>query len=416
LGDISQAQEQMKVNQELGTRALEQVLRDQSVLAKQLEATGQVVAKLTLDQMGDDDSETMSIHTRPQHQKKPVPQQPKPPPAAGGSYYGHIPRNNHHHTEGDSHSGYKHVVPKLSFPEFHGRDPKAWRHRCEDFFQIYNVPYQLWVTSATMHMKDNAGRWAEVQRLKGALSSWEEFMAAVEAKFGAYDYPHALNELLELRQTGSVEEYVSAYESLQFVIEMHNTGYDNMFFITQFTRGLKPEIAVVVQSQLPQTMETAVRIAKVQEQLLDKGKLRYTKQQYPPKTYPNSVPKLDSKVQATAPTQLSKERQKRDFCRANNLCFYCSEPFDSTHLAKCAKRPRSHMNAIVVNDLDVNLTDEVLQQLDIEDALDSEFCKLSLNAIAGTDKGALLVQLFCRHVESHRLLCPPSKSRWLMVN
>jgi hypothetical protein len=65
LGDISQAQEQMKVNQELGTRALEQVLRDQSVLAKQLEATGQAVAKLTLDQMGDDDSETMSIHTRP---------------------------------------------------------------------------------------------------------------------------------------------------------------------------------------------------------------------------------------------------------------------------------------------------------------------------------------------------------------
>jgi hypothetical protein len=55
----------MKVNQELGTRALEQVLRDQSVLAKQLEATGQAVAKLTLDQMGDDDSETMSIHTRP---------------------------------------------------------------------------------------------------------------------------------------------------------------------------------------------------------------------------------------------------------------------------------------------------------------------------------------------------------------
>jgi hypothetical protein len=45
------------------------------------------------------------------------------------------------------------------------------------------------------------------------------------------------------------------------------------------------------------------------------------------------------------------------------------------------------MNAIVVNDLDVNLTDEVLQQLDIEDALDSEFCNLSLNAIAGTDKG-----------------------------
>jgi hypothetical protein len=51
-----------------------------------------------------------------------------------------------------------------------------------------------------------------------------------------------------------------------------------MFFITQFTRGLKPEIAAMVKSQLPQSMETAVRIAKVQEQLADNGKGKYQKQ------------------------------------------------------------------------------------------------------------------------------------------
>jgi hypothetical protein len=51
------------------------------------------------------------------------------------------------------------------------------------------------------------------------------------------------------------------------------------------------------------------------------------------------------------------------------------------------KRPKAHVNALVVNDLDVQLTDEVLHQLDLEDALDAEFCKLSLNAISETDKG-----------------------------
>jgi hypothetical protein len=45
------------------------------------------------------------------------------------------------------------------------------------------------------------------------------------------------------------------------------------------------------------------------------------------------------------------------------------------------------VNALVVKDLEVQLTDEVLHQLDVEDALDAEFCKLSLNAISGTDKG-----------------------------
>jgi hypothetical protein len=60
-----------------------------------------------------------------------------------------------------------------------------------------------------------------------------------------------------------VEAYASTFEALHFLIEMQNSGYDKMFFITQFTRGLKSDITVVVQFQLPQTMETPVRIAKV---------------------------------------------------------------------------------------------------------------------------------------------------------
>lgn len=83
-----------------------------------------------------------------------------------------------------------------------------------------------------MHMEESASRWVEVQRLKGELNTWDRFMAAVENKFGTYDYVHALSKLLELKQVGSVDEYVSQYESLQFRIEMHNTRYDNMFFIT----------------------------------------------------------------------------------------------------------------------------------------------------------------------------------------
>lgn len=66
--------------------------------------------------------------------------------------------------------GYRHTTPKLNFPEFNGRDPRIWRRQCEDYFLFYNVPEHLWVTSATMHMRDNAGRWMEVQRLKGGFS------------------------------------------------------------------------------------------------------------------------------------------------------------------------------------------------------------------------------------------------------
>jgi hypothetical protein len=45
------------------------------------------------------------------------------------------------------------------------------------------------------------------------------------------------------------------------------------------------------------------------------------------------------------------------------------------------------VNAIVVIDLGVELTDDTLNQLAIEDALSKEMGQLSLNAIAGTETG-----------------------------
>jgi len=48
------------------------------------------------------------------------------------------------------------------------------------------------------------------------------------------------------------------------------------------------------------------------------------------------------------------------------------------------------LNAIVVNDLDQTLSDEVLTQLAVEDSLQEEFEHLSLNALAGTTQGDVL--------------------------
>jgi len=55
-------------------------------------------------------------------------------------------------------------------------------------------------------------------------------MSAVEQKFGAHDYRDAMDELLDLRQTSSVEDYALAFENLQFEISMHTDGLDNTFF------------------------------------------------------------------------------------------------------------------------------------------------------------------------------------------
>jgi hypothetical protein len=39
---------------------------------------------------------------------------------------------------------------------------------------------------------------------------------------------------------------------------MHNTGLDEIFFVEQFTNGLKAELRAGVQSQLPKKMKKAI--------------------------------------------------------------------------------------------------------------------------------------------------------------
>lgn len=124
-------------------------------------------------------------------------------------------------------------------------------------------------------------------------------------------------------------------------------------------------------------------MARVHQQVLERAKLRVTK----PATLAKSITlnnKVDNKSGAYNPN-LWRERQLRDYRHATNLCYFCGDKFDHEHLQKCTKRHKPQLNAFIVNDVDVPLSEDTLNQLEIEDVLSQELCQLSLNAIAGTE-------------------------------
>ena len=144
-----------------------------------------------------------------------------------------------------------------------------------DYFHICNVPEYMWVTTASLHLDDNAAQWFQMYKLQnGGAGTWLQFMQAVEEQFGSDDYRQALNELLMLKQKGTVEEYAAEFESLQFQISMHNCGYGELFFVAQFIKGLKEDIQPAVQLQLPDKVTKAILLAKIQQKMLDKEKLK----------------------------------------------------------------------------------------------------------------------------------------------
>ncbi|KAK3132522.1 hypothetical protein QOZ80_6AG0523620 [Eleusine coracana subsp. coracana] len=132
---------------------------------------------------------------------------------------------------------------------------------------MYRVRDSMWVTAASMHMEGNAARWLQLYKLTKGLGNWEQFKKEVLAKFGAYEYAKAMHELLHLRQKGMVAEYVAAFQEARYATAMHNPELDEIFFVTQFMKGLKPEIQNPVLSQLPTMVDKAVLLASIQQDL-----------------------------------------------------------------------------------------------------------------------------------------------------
>lgn len=196
-----QFEARLEAKVDMSSTVLEQLLKDQQLLAKQLEVTGQAVAKLTINQgkqqerpsssaRMDDKGDNVSDRHQSQH--------------GGSSNYQRVSGHNHREEKGDRHlkGGF---MPKMSCPRFDGNNPCIWKAKCQDYFQLLNIPESMWTTAASLHMDGNAEKWMQVYKMKHGLGDLEQFMAAVHEKFGSYDYQHAIDSLLELRQTSTVE-------------------------------------------------------------------------------------------------------------------------------------------------------------------------------------------------------------------
>jgi hypothetical protein len=129
------------------------------------------------------------------------------------------------------------ALTKFSFPKFSGTNPKIWIDKCVDYIKIFNIPDHMWTTAASLHMEDNAAKWLQVYKMKQGLDCWQEFVSAAEEKFGADDYRKSIQELLSLKQEGSVEEYTQEFQAVQYQICMFNAGLDEMFFTSHYING-----------------------------------------------------------------------------------------------------------------------------------------------------------------------------------
>jgi len=203
LNDVGIRQQEMK----------QQLSAQQRLIAQKVHANGQVVAQLTIRQFENDhfsvSEDSVLAHEEDQLFENVFTNKGKALVQLGPSHHFN-PSRPTQKSEGIP----RHALTKLLFPTTDGSQATVWLDKCVNYFQIYQMPESLWVETASMHLQDNAAKWWQTYKLHHQNVTWTTFLAELQATFGPDDHWHALNELMDLKQTNTVEEYTTHVKSL----------------------------------------------------------------------------------------------------------------------------------------------------------------------------------------------------------
>jgi hypothetical protein len=293
------------------------------------------------------------------------------------------------------------MLPRVDFPVFDGDHAQVWKSRCEKYFRVYDVPVHLWVHFATVNFKGNAALWLLTYEAQHNIDSWPDLCVAIEQKFGRDLYQNYMRDLLSLRQTSDVLEYAERFEQAKHRVLVHNREIGEVFFVQKLIDGLKFNISNVIALHKARTVDAALSLAVMQEQILESASRRFPSRG---REYSRSVVKTSSMHTDTArvlgsPPSLSKpseEKHREDKQRpkwdskyeslrakrrAAGLCMKCGEPFSPQH--RCAKQVSLHVVEEMMELFQQDATEDKASDTSSQSS-EEELFSISVAAATGT--------------------------------
>jgi hypothetical protein len=167
---------------------------------------------------------------------------------------------------GESHSG-EGLKPKtvtLEFPRLNGEDPETWCCRAEQFFEMYCTPDNQHFSISAFHMDGKALVWLQELKASYEVSSWTDFVQAIQIRFGRGPYDDPMETLSKLKHEGSLEDYKNQFDIL--ALKVHHLPDKHK--LSCFLGGLKDEIGLPFRMFNPKTLVEAYSFARIQEECL----------------------------------------------------------------------------------------------------------------------------------------------------
>ncbi|RLN34410.1 uncharacterized protein C2845_PM03G18270 [Panicum miliaceum] len=300
-----------------------------------------------------------------------------------------------HGTYHQHHREYK--SPKIDFPKFNGEHPKIWKENCEKYFAMYSVPTHLWAPFATINFTSTAALWLQSYEAQHNIENWPELCVAVDQKFGRDLYQNHMRDLLAIKQSTTVLEYAERFEQAKHRVLVHNQHIDDVFFVQKFIDGLRYNISTAITLHKPRTVDAALSLALMQEDLLEASSKRYhTKHsrdiiKFSPRpstagsagvlgATPQETVTIATPRSVTKPKWDDKLATLRAQRRAQGLCMKCGAKWGRNH--KC---PPQIPLQVLEEFLDATNIDDVEEEEPEQEELSSEeeVLSLSLSATEG---------------------------------
>jgi hypothetical protein len=238
------------------------------------------------------------------------------PPHPEGDHSSHSNNFQNHHFQRDLR------LPRVDVTKFDGSDPTGWVTQMEHYFSLYSITDDLAkLRYGVLHLDQERWQWWQWRKTsRQGYIAWTHFVAELYERFDT-DTNH-LGHLTKLKQLGTVEDFIAAFERLAFRTE----GMSDAFFRECFISGLKDEIRAHVLMARPQSWVEATKRDKEAQQVV-------SSQNRKPSFIPH--PKPVNPTTPSAPLKIQKlTRDEMVECQLKGLCYNYDDKYFPGHKCK----------------------------------------------------------------------------------
>jgi hypothetical protein len=206
---------------------------------------------------------------------------------------------------------------------------------CEDLFILVGITEEQRVCWGLAHVRGQAKTWLSTAGLDLKKITWPELCQVLIEIFPDNQNVDPMDQLQHLKQVGTVDSYINAYESWMTLMKRGRSYLPQEFFIDRFLSGLKDNIKHTVQCQKPTTLLSAYWFARQYEKSCNSN-------MQVPRRNPVAAPAYQQPARNAAVRDI-RNRVPNDRPREPRKCWYCPDNWVVGH--RCQPMQRA-LNAL----------------------------------------------------------------------